>query len=103
MKRFFVRVSANTSPFDKAGTIKKPLESETQNYSISKSELENDTPENVLSLLDNQFGTAGNNMYVRQPLMSQYQQENDDWLQHLDALDGRRSHGLPSLSDVMES
>ena len=34
-------------------------------------------------------------MQVRQTFMSRTQQEKEDWMQYLDALEGRRTQGFP--------
>ena len=95
MKRFLERVHAKSSNVDKAWAIIDHLEGEARNYIINKSEPERDTPDKVFALLASRFGTGGNRMHVRQTFMSRVQQEKEDWMQFLDALEGLRTQGFP--------
>ena len=95
MKRFLERVHAKSSNIDKAWAIIDHLEGEARNYIINKSEPERDTPDKVFALLASRFGTGGNRMHVRQTFMSRVQQEKEDWMQFLDALEGLRTQGFP--------
>ena len=94
MKRFLERVHAK-SPIDKAWAIIHHLEGEARNYIINKSEPEQDEPDKVFTLLASRLGTGGNRMHVRQTFMSRTQQEKEDWMQFLDALEGLRTQGFP--------
>ena len=71
------------------------MENEARNYFINKPEPERDEPEKVYTLLASRFGTGGNRMQVRQTFMSLPQQENEDWMQYLDALEGLSTQGFP--------
>ena len=95
MKSFLERVHAKSSNVDKAWAIIDHLEGEARNYIINKSEPERDTPDKVFALLASRFGTGGNRMHVRQTFMSRVQQEKEDWMQFLDALEGLRTQGFP--------
>ena len=95
MKRFLERVHAKSPKNDKAWAIINHLEGEARNYIINKSEPERDEPDKVFSLLASRFGTGGNRMHVRQTFMSRVQQEKEDWMQFLDALEGLRTQGFP--------
>ena len=95
MKRFLERVHAKSPKIDKAWAIIDHLEGEARNYIINKSEPERDEPDKVFSLLASRFGTGGNRMHVRQTFMSRVQQEKEDWMQFLDALEGLRTQGFP--------
>ena len=63
---------------------------------INKSEPERVEPDKVFALLASRFGTGGNRMHVRQTFMSRIQQEKEDWMQFLDALEGLRTQGFPN-------
>ena len=95
MKRFLERVHAKSPRIDRAWAIIDHLEGEARNYIINKSEPERDEPDKVFSLLASRFGTGGNRMHVRQTFMSRVQQEKEDWMQFLDALEGLRTQGFP--------
>ena len=95
MKRFLERVHAKSPNIDKAWAIIDHLEGEARNYIINKSEPERDTPDKVFALLASRFGTGGNRMHVRQTFMLSVQQEKEDWMQFLDALEGLRTQGFP--------
>ena len=71
------------------------LEGEARNYIINKAESERDAPEKVFQLLSSRFGAGENRMQVRQVFLTRAQQENEDWMQYLDALEGLRSQGFP--------
>ena len=45
----------------------------------------------IFTRLASQFGTGGNRMQVRQTFMSRTDQEKEDWMQYLDALEGLRT------------
>ena len=98
MKRFLERVHAKSPKIDKAWAIIDHLEGEARNYIINKSEPERDEPDKVFSLLASRFGTGGNRMHLRQTFMSRVQQEKEDWMQFLDALEGLRKVSQTSLS-----
>ena len=95
MKRFLERVHAKSAKIDKAWAIINHLEGEARNYIINKSEPERDERDKVFALLASRIGTGGNRMHVRQIFMSRSQQEKEDWMQFLDALEGLRTQGLP--------
>ena len=98
MKRFLERVHAKSPKIDKAWAIIDHLEGEARNYIINKSEPERDEPDKVFSLLASRFGTGGNRMHVRQTFMSRVQQEKEDWMQFLDALEGLRTQKVSQTS-----
>ena len=95
MKRFLEKVHAKSPKIDRAWAIIDHLEGEARNYIINKSGPERDEPDKVFSLLASRFGTGGNRMHVRQTFMSRVQQEKEDWMQFLDALEGLRTQGFP--------
>ena len=95
MKRFRESVHAKSPKIDKVWAIIDHLEGEARNYIINKSEPERDEPDKVFTLLASRFGTGGNRMHVRQTFMSRTQQEREDWMQFLDALEGLRTQGFP--------
>ena len=95
MKRFLERVHAKSRKIDKAWAIIGHLEGEARNYIINNTEPERDEPDKVFTLLASRFGTGGNRMQVRQTFMSRIQQEKEDWMQFLDALEGFRTQGFP--------
>ena len=78
----------------KLGSIISHLEGEAPNYIINKAESEWDNPVKVFELLASRFGTGGNGMQVRQAFATRHRLEKEDWMQYLDALEGRRSQGL---------
>ena len=95
MQRYLKRTQAKVSAEDQAWSIIGHLEGEARNYIINKAESERDTPEKVFELLSSRFGDGGNRMQVRQAFQSRIQQEKEDWMQYLDALEGLRSQGFP--------
>ena len=95
MQRYLKRTQAKVSAEDQAWSIIGHLEGEARNYIINKAESERDTPEKVFELLSSRFGAGGNHMQVRQAFQSCIQQEKEDWMQYLDALEGLRSQGFP--------
>ena len=95
MKLSLERVHTTSTETDKAWAIIDHLEGEAKNYIINKSEPERDHPEKVFTLLASRFGTGGNRMHVRETYMSRVQQEKEDWMQNLDALEGLRTQRFP--------
>ena len=95
MPRHLKRTQTKVSAEDQAWSIIGHLEGEARNYMINKAESERDTPEKVFELLSSRFGAGGNRMQVRQAFQSRIQQEKEDWMQYLDALEGLRSQGFP--------
>ena len=95
MQRYLKRTQAKVSAEDQAWSIIGHLEGEARNYIINKAESERDTPEKVFELLSSRFGAGGNRMQVRQAFQSRIQQEKEDWMQYLDALEGLRSQRFP--------
>ena len=95
MQRYLKRTQTKVSAEDQAWSIIGHLEGEARNYIINKAESEHDTPEKVFELLSSRFGAGGNRMQVRQAFQSRIQQEKEDWMQYLDALEGLRSQGFP--------
>ena len=95
MQRHLKRTQTKVSAEDQAWSIIGHLEGEARNYIINKAESERDTPEKVFEWLSSQFGAGGNRMQVRQAFQSRVQQEKEDWMQYLDALEGLRSQGFP--------
>ena len=91
MQRYLKRIQTKVSAEDRAWSIISHLEGEARNYIINKAESERDTPEKVFELLSNR-------MQVRQTFQSRVQQEKEDWMQYLDALEGLRSQGVPQES-----
>ena len=95
MQRYLKRIQTKVPAEDRAWSIIGHLEVEARNYIINKAESERDNPEKVFELLSSRFGAGGNRMQVRQAFQSRVQQEKEDWMQYLDALEGLRSQGLP--------
>ena len=95
MKRFLDRVHTKSTKIDKAWAIIDHLEGEARNYIVNKSDPERDDPEKVFALLASRFGTGGNRMHEQQTFMARIQQEKEDWMQFLDALEGIRTQGFP--------
>ena len=95
MQRYLKSTQTKVSAEDRAWSIIGHLEGEARNYIINKAESERDTPEKVFELLFSRFGAGGNRMQVRQAFQSRVQQEKEDWMQYLDALEGLRSQGFP--------
>ena len=95
MQRYLKRIQTKVSAEDRAWSIIGNLEGEARNYIINKAESERDTPEKVLELLPSRFSAGGNRMQVPQAFQSRVQQEKEDWMQYLDALEGLRSQGFP--------
>ena len=95
MQRHLKETQTKVSAEDQAWSIIGHLEGEARNYIINKAESERDTPEKVFELLSSRFGAGGNRMQVRQAFQSRIQQEKEDWMQYLDALEGLRSQGFP--------
>ena len=95
MQRYLKRTQTKVSAEDQAWSIIGHLEGEARNYIINKAESERDAPEKVFELLSSRFGAGGNRMQVRQAFQSRIQQEKEDWMQYLDALEGLRSQGFP--------
>ena len=100
MQRYLKRIQTKISAEDRAWSIIGHLEGEARNYIINKAESERDTPEKVFELLSSRFGAGGNRMQVRQTFQSRVQQEKEDWMQYLDALEGLRSQGFPQESII---
>ena len=98
IQRYLKRIQTKVSAEDRAWSIISHLEGEARNYIINKAESERDTPEKVFELLSSRFGAGGNRMQVRQTFQSRVQQEKEDWMQYLDALEGLRSQGFPQES-----
>ena len=95
MQRYLNRTQTKVSAEDQAWSIIGHLEGEARNYIINKAESERDTSEKVFELLSSRFGAGGNRMQVRQAFQSRIQNEKEDWMQYLDALEGLRSQGFP--------
>ena len=98
MQRYLKRIQTKVSAEEPAWGIISHLEGEARNYIINKAECERDTPEKVFELLSSRFGAGGNRMQVRQTFRSRVQQEKEDGMQYLDALEGLRSQGFPEES-----
>ena len=95
MRRYLKRTQSKALLEDQAWSIIGHLEGEARNYLINKAEHERDAPEKVFELLSSRFGAGGNRMQVRQAFLTRAQQEKEDWMQYLDALEGLRSQGFP--------
>ena len=95
MQRYLKRAQTKVSAEDRAWSIIGHLEGEARNYIINKAESVRDTPEKVFDLLSSRFGAGGNRIQVRQALQSRVQQEKEDRMQYLDALEGLRSQVFP--------
>ena len=95
IQRYLKRAQTKVSAEDRAWSIIGHLGGEARNYIINKTESERDTPEKVFDLLSSRFGAGGNRIQVRQAFQSRVQQEKEDFMQYLDALEGLRSQGFP--------
>ena len=84
-----------STEIDNAWAIINNLEGEARTYMINKSEPERNDPEKNFTLLASRFETSGNKMHIRQTFMSRVQQEREDWMDVLDALEGLRTQGFP--------
>ena len=96
MRHFLERVHVKSTEIYKPWPIFDHLEGEARKYIINKSEPGQNEPEKVFfTLLASRFGIVGNKIQVSQMFMSGVQQEKEDWMQYLDALEGLRTQGFP--------
>ena len=95
MRRCLKRTQSKVTLDDQARSIIGHLEGEARNQIINKAESERDSPEKVFELLSCLFGAGRNRMQLRQTFLSRVQQEKEDWMQLLDALEDLRSQGFP--------
>ena len=100
MRHYLATSYGMASPFDQAWRIIEYLESESRDFIINKSESERDTPEKVFSLLSRRFGTGSNRTHIRQSFALRTQNEGEDEMQFLDALESLRTQGFPQDSVV---
>ena len=96
MKRHLEKAHARATPLDKAWTIIKYLEHEARDYITNKSEAERDTDEKVFTLLARRFGTGSSKIHIQQQFRTRNQNNEEDYMQYLDALEGLRSRGYPN-------
>ena len=96
MKRHLEKAHARATPLDKAWTIIEYLEHETRDYITNKSEVERDTDEKVFTLLARRFGTGSSKIHLQQQFRTRNQNNEEDYMQYLDALEGLRSQGYPN-------
>ena len=96
MKRHLEKAHARATPLDKAWTIIEYLEQEARDYITNKSEAERDTDEKVFALLARRFGTGSSKIHIQQQFRTSNQNNEEDYMQYLDALEGLRSQGYPN-------
>ena len=96
MKRHLEKAHASATLLDKAWTIIEYLEHEARDYITNKSEAERDTDENVFALLDRRFETGSSKIHIQQQFRTRNQNNEEDNMQYLDALEGLRSQGYPN-------
>ena len=96
MKRHLEKAHARATPLDKAWTIIEYLEHEARDYITNKSEAERDTDEKVFALLARRFGTGSSKIHIQQQFRTRNQNNEEDYMQYLNALEGLRSQGYPN-------
>ena len=96
MKRHLEKAHAKATPLDKAWTIIEYLENEARDYITNKSEAERDTDGKVLALLARRFGTGSSKIHIQQQFRTRNQNNEEDFMQYLDALGGLRSQCYPN-------
>ena len=96
MKRHLEKAHAKASPLDRAWTIIEYLENEARDYITNKSEAERDTDEKVFALLARRFGTGSSKIHIQQQFRTRNQNNEEYYMQYLDALEGLRSQGYPN-------
>ena len=87
---------AIATPLDKAWTIVEYLEHEARDYITNKSEAEKDADDKVFALLTRRFGTGSSKIHIQQQFRTRNRNNEEDYMQNLDALEGLRSHGYPN-------
>ena len=96
MKRYLEKAHARATPLDKAWAIIEYLEHEARDYITNKSEAERDTDEKVFTLLARRFGTGSSKIHIQQQFRTPNQDNEEDFMQYLDALECLRSQGYPN-------
>ena len=72
------------------------MEHEARDYITNKSEAERDADDKVFALLARRFGTGLSKIHIQQQFRTRNQNNEDDYMQNLDALEGLRSQGYPN-------
>ena len=67
------------------------LEHEAKDYISNKSEAERDTADKVFALFARRFGTGSSKIHIQQQFRNRNQNNEEDYMQYLDALEGLRS------------
>ena len=93
MERHLEKTHARAFPLDKAWTIIEYLEHEARDYITNKSEAERDTDDKVFATLARRFGTGSSKIHIQQPFRTRNQNNEEDYMQYLVALEGLRSQG----------
>ena len=96
MKPHYEKAHARATHIDKGWTIIECLEHEAGDYITNKSEAERDTDEKVFALLARRFGTGSSKIHIQQQFRTRNQNNEEDYMQYLDALEGLRSQSLNS-------
>ena len=96
MKRHLEKAHPKATPLDKAWTIIEYLENEARDYISNKSEAQRDTDEKVFALLARRFGTGSSKIHIQQQFRNRNQNNEEGYMQYLDALEGLRSQGFPN-------
>ena len=96
MKRHLEKAHARATPLDKAWTIIEYLEHEAKDYITNKPEAERDTDDKVFALLIRRFGTGSSKIHIKQQFRTRNQNNEEDYMQYLDTLEGLRSQGYPN-------
>ena len=96
MKRHLEKAHARATPLDKAWPIIEYLEHEARDYITNKSEAERDTDDKVFALLARRFGTGLSKIHIKQQFRTRNQNNEEDYMQYLDALGSLRSQGHPN-------
>ena len=96
VKRRLEKTHARATPLGNAWTIIEYLEHEARDHITNKSEAERDTDEKVFALLARRFGTGSSKIHIQQQFRTLNQNNEEDYMRYLDALEGFRSQGYPN-------
>ena len=96
LKRHLEKAHARANPLDKARRIIEYLEHEARDYITNKSEAERYIDDKVFAFLARRFGTESSKIPLHQQFRTRNQNNEEDYMQYLDALDCLRSHGYPN-------
>ena len=93
MERHLEKTHARAFPLDKAWTIIEYLEHEARDYITNKSGAERDTDDKVFATLARRFGTGSSKIHIQQQFRTRNQNNEEDYMQYLVALEGLRIQG----------